>query len=129
MDLKGYFNIVKGFGVMATADSTGKVDIAVYGRPHFIDENTVAFIMADRLTHLNLQSNHHAAYLYHELGEGYKGKRLFLTKIREEEDKEKVDEMRIRSRCPVEEDSLEEKKFVVYFKIDKVLQLIGSSEK
>jgi len=129
MSLKDYFNNIKGFGVMATADSDGIVDTAVYGRPHFIDDDTVAFIMADRLTHHNIQSNPHAAYLYLESGEGYKGKRLFLTKIKEEENMEKVNEMRRRSRCPVDENYLKEKKFVVYFKIDKVLPLIGSGEK
>lgn len=129
MNLKEYFEEQKGFGVLATADSKGKVDAAVYGRPHFIDDTTVAFIMADRLTHSNLQMNSNAAYLFRESGEGYKGKRLFLSKIREEENMEKVEQMRRKSRCPVDEDYVKEKKFVVYFKIDKVLPLIGSGEK
>lgn len=38
-----------------------------------------------RFTHHNLQSNPHAAYLFVEEGHGYKGKRLYLTKIEEEE--------------------------------------------
>ena len=129
MDLKNYFTGNTGFGVMATADSDGKVDAAVYARPHFIDEDTVAFIMADRLTHANLQSNPHATYLFRQSGEGYIGKRLFLTKIKEEEDPEKVNQMRKRSRCPVDETYVREKKFLVYFKIDKVLPLIGSGDR
>jgi hypothetical protein len=129
MNLKDYFEEKKGFGILATADSKGRVDAAVYGRPHFIDDTTVAFIMADRLTHSNLQTNPHAAYLFRESGEGYKGKRLFLSKIRDEEDIEKVEQMRRRSSCPVDEDYVKEKKFIVYFKIDKVLPLIGSEEK
>ena len=66
MTLRSYFTEHTGFGVMATADSDGKVDAAVYARPHFVDENTVAFIMADRLTHANLQTNPHATYLFKE---------------------------------------------------------------
>jgi hypothetical protein len=45
------FRQCKGHGVLATADSTGKVNAVVYARPHVMDEKTVAFIMAERLTH------------------------------------------------------------------------------
>ena len=48
MKLNEYFEKKKGRGVIATADSEGRVGVAVYARPHFIDEKTVAFIMADR---------------------------------------------------------------------------------
>ena len=57
MKLGDYFDKVKGLGVLSTADSSGKVNSAVYARPHVVDEQTVAFIMADRLSHANLQSN------------------------------------------------------------------------
>ena len=57
MNLRDYFESVKGHGVLATADKDGRVDVAVYARPHFIDDETIAFIMRDRLTHHNLQSN------------------------------------------------------------------------
>lgn len=54
MNLSEYFEKPEGLGVLATADASGKVDVAVYARPHFMDDNTIAFIMADRLTHTNL---------------------------------------------------------------------------
>ena len=57
MQLKEYFNDTKGLGVLATADGEGKVDAAIYARPHFMEDGTLAFIMRDRLTHHNLQSN------------------------------------------------------------------------
>jgi len=84
MTLSEYFESAKGTGVLATANASGEVDAALYGRPHVIDDRTIAFIMADRLSHQNLQSNSHATYLFVERGEGYKGKRLYLTKIAEE---------------------------------------------
>jgi len=62
-DLKDYFEATKGTGVLATADSSGKVDAAVYSRPHFMEDGSIAFIMRDRLTHHNLQSNPHATFL------------------------------------------------------------------
>lgn len=62
MTLKDYFDNAKGYGVLATADAEGKVNTAVYSRPHVMDEKTVAFIMAERLTHENLKSNPWASY-------------------------------------------------------------------
>ncbi len=83
MNLKSYFKDTEGTGVLATADSKGKVDTAIYARPHFMKDGTIAMIMRDRLTHHNLESNSHACYMFIEKGPGYKGKRLFLTKVRE----------------------------------------------
>ncbi len=61
MSLIDYFDKTTGMGVLATSDAKGMVNAAVYGRPHFIDEENIAFIMAERLSHKNLQSNPHAA--------------------------------------------------------------------
>ena len=88
MDLKAYFESAEGLGVLATADGEGKVDAAVYARPHFMEDGTIVVIMRYRLTHHNLQSNPHAAYLTHEKSASYKGKKLFLTKVREKQDTE-----------------------------------------
>jgi len=84
MTLSNYFEKAKGKGIIATADAKGKVGMAVYARPHFMNENTAAFIMADRLMHKNLQSNPSASYLFVEEGPRYTGKRLYMTKIKEE---------------------------------------------
>jgi len=124
MNPKEYFESVKGRGVLATADAEGRVDAAVYAIPHFIDDNTVAFIMRDRLTHKNLQSNLHAAYLFMEAGERYTGKRLYLTKTGEEQDSELLYTLRRKKY----EDDKSEPKFLVFFQIDKVLPLIGSGD-
>ena len=125
MDLREYFENTKGFGVLATSDGEGKVDAAVYARPHFMDDGSIAMIMRDRLTHHNLQSNPHAAYLFHENSPGYKGKRLFLTKVREEQDTELLQSLRRREYI----DERDENRFLVFFQIDKELPLIGSGEK
>jgi hypothetical protein len=126
MTLSGYFEKAKGKGVIATADKNGKVGMAVYGRPHFMGEKKVVFIMADRLMHENLKSNPSASYLFVEEGPGYKGKRLYLTKIKEEENSELVDEIRRKGACPVDEGYKRGHRFVVSFKVNKVLPLIGA---
>ncbi len=123
MDLRKYFEDKKGFGILATADADGRVDAAVYAKPHVMDENTVAFIMADRLTHHNLQSNKHAVYLLREEGSGYQGTRLFLTKLREEQDSDLLYSLRRRAYTAGKEEG--KPRFLVFFKVDKILPLIG----
>ena len=123
MNLKKYFEETRGTGVLATSDADGKVDVAVYARPHFMDDNTVAFIMAERLTHENLKANPWAAYLFIEADKGYVGKRLYLKKIREEQNEQLVAE--ICRRCNYPENTT---KFIVYFTIEKILPLIGTEE-
>ena len=121
MKIKDYFQTAKGTGVLSTADGEGRVNAALYAVPHFLDEKTVAFIMTDRLTHQNLQANPHAAYLFMEEGEPYKGRRLYLKKIREEKGGELMESIR-RKRYP----ELEGKEFLVSFQVEKVLPLIGA---
>lgn len=128
MSLAEYFRETKGRGILATADDEGRVDAAVYARPHVIDEETVAFIMRDRLTHANVQSNPHAAYLFMEDGSGgYNGLRLFLTKTSEEQDTERLYGLRRQDHNELKE-AREERGplFLVFFRIDKRLPLTAS---
>lgn len=124
MDLREYFENTKGFGVLSTADANGKVDAAVYSRPHVMEDGTIASIMRDRLTHENLKGNPHAVYLFLEEGHGYRGKRLFLTKIREEQDSELIDEL--CRRCYPRDLEVKDPRFLVYFRIDEELPLVGA---
>ena len=124
MDLGTYFEQTRGHGVLATADAAGKVDAAMYARPHFMGPDSVAFIMADRLTHANLQVNPHAAYLFIESGPGYAGKRLYLTKTREEQNDALIQE--ICRRCDYSFYKSRLTRYVVHFHIDRVLPLVGN---
>lgn len=124
MELSEYFEKTEGRAILATADGDGKVDAAVYARPHFMDDGTIALILRDRLTHHNLQSNSHACYLFMEKGLGYKGKRLFLTKVREEQDTELLQSVRRRQYLSEKDEA----KFLVFFKVDKELPLVGAGK-
>ena len=129
MSLKDYFENAKGVGVLATADTDGKVNVAVYARPHFLDpedKNTPTFIMNERLSYANIQANPHAAYLFVEEGDGYVGKRLALTKTGEEHDQEKIKPLRRRN---LPDECYEGKtQHLVHFRIDGVRPLIGTEE-
>lgn len=124
MGLSEYFEDVKGYGILATADEEGLVDLAVYAKPHVIDETTIAFVMRERLTHQNLKSNPQAAYMFVERGEGYTGKRLYLTKIREETNKS-VAEMFRKKQPEIYASSDDSNKYLVHFKINDIRPLVG----
>ena len=124
MSLREYFENTSGTGVLATADGDGRVDAAIYSRPHILEDGTAAFIMHDRLTHANLAGNPRAAYLFIEDGRGYRGVRLFLTKVREEEEGELKKRLLEETRAPFDE-LLQGRTFAVVFRIDGELPLIG----
>jgi hypothetical protein len=128
MGLKEYFVNLKGYGVLATADAEGKVDVAIYATPYVVDDDIVAFIVADRLTRSNLLANPNAAYLFKEPGEQFSGKRLFLSMQRELRGDEVTDpdlSGKYKKAC---EDYPAETLSVVYFKVDKILPLVGPGE-
>jgi len=123
-ELKEYFENTTGYGVLATVDANGLLNQAVFARPHIMEDGTAAYIMPHRLTHKNLQENPHAAYLFMESGHGYQGKRLYLTKVREEQDTELLYSLRRRTYSP-EKEKQEGPRFLVFFRVDKILPLIG----
>jgi hypothetical protein len=124
MSLSLYFENNKGVGILSTADRNGVVNSAVYARPHIMDDGSVGLIMANRLSHENLKTNPHAAYLFVEEGPGYRGKRLKLTKVKEEQDTELVQTLRRRFYAPDAEDRMKPLS-LVYFKVDEELPLVG----
>ena len=122
MTLREYFEKARGRGVLATADMAGKMNAAVYAKPKIIDENKIAFIMRDRLSHANVSSNPHATYLFmeHE-GDVYNGVRLYITRLYEEEDSERLYALRRPDHNAIE--GAEEEKgplFLVVFQIDRI---------
>ena len=127
MSLSDYFENVQGLGILATADSDGMVDLAIYARPHVIDETTIAFVMRERLSHQNLKSNPNAAYMFVEQGEGYVGKRLYLTKTREETNTSLIEEFRRRQPeiCAADDDS---NKYIVFLQVNDVSPLVGDKK-
>ena len=127
MNLEKYFNETHGTGVLASANKTGEVNTAIFSRPHIAKDGSMVFIMGDKKTHENLQTNPHASFLFLEAGPGYRGRRFYLTKIAEEENDELVRELCRRCKEVNDPHSMR-KRYVVYFNIDKELPLIGAGE-
>ena len=124
MGLSDYFETTEGTGILSTADSDGNVDSAIYAIPHIVDDETLVLVMADKLSHANLQTNPKATYMFIEKAQGYKGKRLYLQKIREENDPELVQSIRRRKRYSEEGEAVSGSS-AVYFKVVKTRPLVG----
>ncbi len=65
-NLMEYFNKTPRLGVLSTSSSDGKVDSAVFGSPHMIDEKTVVVATAKNRTFTNLLDNPNAIYIIME---------------------------------------------------------------
>lgn len=128
MDLHTYFEKKKGIGVLATSDKEGRVNAALYARPRIHNGEKCIFIMADKLTHKNIQDNPYAYYLFKEQ-DGYHGKRLQLKKIKETQDKETIQRfLQDRNTDKKYTNDSEKTLFAVYFNIVKVIPLTGEKQ-
>lgn len=127
MELKKYFEMARGHGVIATADGSGKTSAAVYARPHVIDADTIAFIVAEGQTGKNLTTNPYATYLFIEEGESYEGKRLYLTKVGENHDKNLIGRLRMRHGQHIFKRYKHLESRLVFFHVDRVRPLIGDA--
>jgi hypothetical protein len=80
--LMEYFNRQPRIGTISSAGKGGKVDVAVMGSPHMIDEKTVALGSGANRTLANLRENPSAVYMIMEPGQGimdWKGVRVYMT--------------------------------------------------
>ncbi len=79
--LMEYFNKQPRLGTLSTSSKDGKVDAALFGSPHMIDEKTVVMATAKNRTFANLQENPNAVFMIVEPGKGaidWKGVRVYL---------------------------------------------------
>ena len=127
MTLKEYFNNTQGTGVLATADNEGRTDAAIYSRPHIMDDGSLAFIMRERLSLNNLQSNPYATFLFMEQAAHLNGMRLFMKKTGEDTNEELISRT-TRRNLTEEEDKAAGPKHIVYFSLEKILSLVGGNE-
>lgn len=123
MNLADYFESAKGIGILATCDVEGNVNTAIYSRPYIIDDKTVAFSMLERLSYSNIQSNPKAAYMFVESGEGYEGKRLYLTVTGEEKDLEKIQTIKKQHEKAKDDDG--KVRHLIYFSVERTRPLVG----
>ena len=83
-DLMEMFNKYPRIGALATANREGDVNVAVFGSPRMIDENTVIMGIGENRSFRNLQRNPKAVFIVMEPGEktpDWKGARVYLEAV------------------------------------------------
>jgi hypothetical protein len=76
-----FFNRRPRIGTLSTANRNGEVNVAVFGSPQMIDENTVIMGIGRNRSFRNLQENPKAAFIVVEPGKtvmDWKGARVYL---------------------------------------------------
>ncbi len=123
-ELKNYFAGKQGLSVLSTCDADGNVNLAVYGKPHFVEGDEFALIMNDRLSHANLQSNPRAAYLFLEDGSKSEGVRLYLKKTGETDDPVEIE--KYRKHHSKDKGGQAKRLFLVKFSVEKTRPVIDN---
>jgi len=75
------FNKRPRIGALSTANKKGEVNVAVFGSPQMIDENTVVMGIGKNRSLANLRENPHAVFIVVEPGKtvmDWKGARVYL---------------------------------------------------
>jgi hypothetical protein len=113
-----------GLGVMSTSSSDGKVNSAVYARPHIIDETTLVWGMTDKRTYQNLTRNRHAAFLFKTSSPGFSGVRLALELIKTEESGDLLETIKANTDVVVGPGAGAAVTHAVWFRVTEVRDLI-----
>jgi len=80
-DVMELFNKRPRVGTLSTSNKSGDVDVAVFGSPQMVDENTVVMGIGQNRSFQNLQENPKAVFIVMEPGEtlmDWKGCRVYL---------------------------------------------------
>ena len=83
-ELMEMFNKFPRIGSLSTANKEGDVDVAVFGSPRMLDENTVVMGIGDNRSFRNLERNPKAVFMVVEPGEtvsDWKGARVYLEAV------------------------------------------------
>ncbi len=125
MNLHDYFTKAQGLGILTTSNAEGDVNAAIYTKPTVTDDSTLSFNMLSRLSYANIQSNPKAAFMFIESSEGYKGKRLYLTKVSEKANA--LHTQTLKEKYPRVFKQGELDKHIVCFRVDRVRSLVDES--
>lgn len=83
-ELMALFNKQPRIGALATANKVGDVNVAVFGSPRMIDENTIVMGIGNNRSFRNLERNPKAVFIVMEPGEtvmDWKGARVYLEAL------------------------------------------------
>lgn len=88
-ELMTLFNKYPRIGTLSTSNKEGDVNVAVFGSPQMVDEDTVVMAIGQNRSYRNLQRNPKAVFIVMEPGEtakDWKGARVYLQAVDVETD-------------------------------------------
>ncbi len=127
-ELMEMFNKMPRIGALATSNKNGDVDIAVFGSPRMIDENTVIMAIGDNRSFAYLQENPKASFIVMEPGDNpmaWNGARLYLEVETMERSGELLDSFREQIRKMAGDKSADAIVAAIRFNITEVRPLIA----
>jgi hypothetical protein len=125
--LMEYFNKQPRLGTLSTSSKDGKVDVAIFGSPHMIDEKTVVMATAKNRTLANLQENPYAVFMIVEPGKTimeWKGVRVYLKMNECSTSGELIDTVRTQTAKFVGESAAKMLYAAVAFEVGEVRPLV-----
>ena len=124
------FNKKARIGALATTNKDADVNLAVFGSPRMIDEDTVIMAIGDNRSHKYLQENPKACFIVIEPGDSpteWKGARLYLELESYERYGELLDSFRENIRKIAGNKSANAIVAAIRFKVTDVRPLIAPS--
>ena len=125
------FNNKSRIGALATSNKNGDVNVAVFGSPQMISEDTIVMAIGDNRSFKYLQENPKASFIVIEPGESpanWKGVRLYLEVAELERYGEVLDSFREKIRKVGGKKSADAITAAIRFKIVDVRPLIASED-
>ena len=83
-ELMELFNKWPRIGTLSTANKVGEVNVAVFGSPRMVDENTVVMGIGNNRSFRNLERNPKAVFIVMEPGQtvmDWRGARVYLEAV------------------------------------------------
>ena len=96
-ELMELFNKMPRIGTLSTANREGDVNVAVFGSPRMIDEDTVVMGIGNNRTFRNLERNPKAVFIIMEPGPtvmDWKGARVYLEAVAMEQEGQLFDDVK-----------------------------------
>jgi predicted pyridoxine 5'-phosphate oxidase superfamily flavin-nucleotide-binding protein len=129
-ELMELFNKYPRIGTLSTANKEGDVNVAVFGSPRMIDENTVIMGIGQNRSFRNLERNPKAAFIVVEPGEtvmDWKGARVYLEAIEMQTEGRFYDEIKQNIAKAAGQQAADMVHAAIRFKITEVRPIVDVS--
>jgi hypothetical protein len=129
-ELMALFNKYPRIGTLSTANTEGEVNVAVFGSPRMIDENTIVMGIGQNRSFRNLERNPKAAFIVMEPGEtvmDWKGARVYLEATDMETEGDFYDEIKQNIARAAGKQAADMVHAAIRFKITEVRPIVDTN--